>query len=153
LILISWWLYSEERPKLLRQRGEIENKKERKITTPLSAFELFMGANLSTHRSESVKLVSDFLRTLEILSFDLAAAEKAGEIEAELRKSGKPIDIRDTMIAGRILRGSLRRQTVPMRRLHTCKLIRLCLVRHPRWGETTFGKPQTLMWIHRYTKN
>ena len=100
MILILWWLYSEERPKLLRQRGEIESRKERKITTSLSAFELFMGANLSTHRSESVKLVSDFLRTLEILSFDLAAAEKAGEIEAELRKSGKPIGIRDTMIAG-----------------------------------------------------
>ncbi len=100
MILISWWLYSEERPKLLRKRGEIENRKERKTTTPISAFELFTGANLSTHQSENVKLVSDFLRTLEILSFDLAAAEKAGEIEAELRKSGKPIGIRDTMIAG-----------------------------------------------------
>jgi len=84
----------------VKKAEEIENRKERKTTTPISAFELFMGANLSTHQSENVKLVSDFLRTLEILSFDLASAEKAGEIEAELRKSGKPIGIRDTMIAG-----------------------------------------------------
>lgn len=88
----------------IKKAEEIESRGERKTTTPIGAFELFLGANLSKHRLQNIELVNDFLRNLEVLDFDLAAAERAGKIEAELRMSGKPIGIRDSMVAGIALR-------------------------------------------------
>jgi len=45
---------------------------------------------------EAVKL----LERLELIPFDLASSRKAGELTAELREKGQPIDYRDAMIAG-----------------------------------------------------
>lgn len=91
---------------LLRGDKEAEEKSAfldnvgiRKTTTPINAFELFIGAYLSAKNTENADLVRDLLLSLEILAFNLAACEKGGEFEAALRKRGEEIGIRDVMIA------------------------------------------------------
>jgi tRNA(fMet)-specific endonuclease VapC len=83
---------AEEKSTLLDRRGV------RKTTTPITAFELFIGAYLSKN-TENASLVRDLLLSLEILEFNLAACERGGEFEAALRKRGEAIGIRDVMIA------------------------------------------------------
>lgn len=88
----------------VKKAEELERRKERNTTTPISAFELYIGAYLSKKSQENLKLVTDFLENVDILNFDLLAAEIAGKIEAELERTGRPIGIRDSMVAGIALR-------------------------------------------------
>ncbi len=43
------------------------------------------------------------MNSVDLLAFDKSAAEKAGEIQAKLINSGKPIDLQDVLIAGIVL--------------------------------------------------
>ncbi len=60
--------------------------------------ELMKGAVLASFALE-VSKVEQLLCALVVLPFDEASAKIAGKIEAELEKSGKPIDIQDIQIA------------------------------------------------------
>lgn len=88
----------------VKKAEELERRKERNTTTPLNAFELYIGAHLSKKSQENLKLVTDFLENVDILNFDLLAAEIAGKIGAELERAGRPIGVRDSMVAGIALR-------------------------------------------------
>lgn len=81
---------------------EIEEKGERKTTTPISAAELLEGAYYV--QGKYLVAAKELLRSLEILEFDLEAADRAGEIGAELAKKGEQIGTADTMIAGIVKR-------------------------------------------------
>jgi len=64
----------------------------RTFTTTISVFELFL-------RRTNISQIENFIKDLEILSFDSMAARKASEIQKELKAKGKIIDIRDLFIA------------------------------------------------------
>ena len=91
---------------LLRGDEEAEEKSTtleirgiKKTTTPINAFELFIGAYLSSKREDNINLVKDLLQTIELLEFNMPSCERAGEYEATLRRRGEEIGIRDVMIA------------------------------------------------------
>jgi len=84
-----------------RERAEKMDEEEvRKATTPVNAFELFLGAYLSERRDANLTVTRELISNLELLEFDLRSCEKAGSIAAGLRSRGEPIGVRDSMIAG-----------------------------------------------------
>lgn len=73
-----------------------EKKLYARITT-VNSFELWFGAYLSPSKALS-SCTDDFLSQLEIVSFDYESSVEAGRTSANLRKSGKPIEIRDVFV-------------------------------------------------------
>jgi tRNA(fMet)-specific endonuclease VapC len=69
-------------------------------TSAVTAVELLCGA----HKSQSVRwnldTVEGLLARLDVLDFDMSAAEHTGEIRAALARIGTPIGPYDIMIAG-----------------------------------------------------
>jgi predicted nucleic acid-binding protein len=75
-------------------------------TTAITIFEIRSGlANMPAGRRQSTQL-AEFERMIEedlerrILSFDNAAAEQAAALMGRRRRAGRPVESRDTMIAG-----------------------------------------------------
>ncbi len=73
--------------------------------TSVTVFEARFGlASLTTGRRRSLELAFEKLleEDLEhrVLDFDRTAAESAAALAAQRRRAGRPIDIRDTLIAG-----------------------------------------------------
>jgi tRNA(fMet)-specific endonuclease VapC len=65
-------------------------------------------------QNQSTKRLNDFLTAVaseEVLIFDQAAAELAGQIEGELVRTGRPIGMADTMIAATALTQGLELST------------------------------------------
>lgn len=63
------------------------------------AYELQRGA-LAVPESKRAKLVTEFLRSVQIMSFDFSAASAAAAVSADLKAKGKPIGSGDELIAG-----------------------------------------------------
>lgn len=74
--------------------------------TSVTLFEARLGLALLPGGKRRTALVSAFARLLEedlenrVLDFDTRAAIEAAELAARRRRGGKPVDIRDTQIAG-----------------------------------------------------
>ena len=79
---------------------KMDEEDAKKSTTPVNAFELFLGAYLSERRKANLTVVRELLSNLELLEFDLRSCEEAGSIAAGLMTRGEPIGVRDSMIAG-----------------------------------------------------
>ncbi len=91
---------------LLRNRAGISEEADSlddPKTTAINAFELYYGARRSTIPEKAVLEVSNLLDSLDVLEFDHTAAQKAGDIHANLMNSRNPIDIMDVLIAGIVL--------------------------------------------------
>ncbi len=88
----------------VKRAEEIDSEGLRKTTTPINAFELYLGAHLSEKREENLELVRDLLLSMQLMEFDERGCDTAGAIAADLTKIGKPIGARDSMIAGIALR-------------------------------------------------
>ena len=72
----------------------------RKIKIPsVVLFELLYGAEKSQRRERNFANIQIFVSELEIVPFDIKAAEIAGTIRANLEKNGQPIGGYDLMIA------------------------------------------------------
>jgi tRNA(fMet)-specific endonuclease VapC len=67
-------------------------------TTVVNAFELFHGAYKSKESSANLAATRGLLGSLRILGLSLKAAERAGEVLAQVQKSGQQIEIRDLLI-------------------------------------------------------
>jgi predicted nucleic acid-binding protein len=67
--------------------------------TSITAFELLLGANLSSKREMRLIEVESLLDQHNILNFTRESAKKAAEKGAELREKGISIEIRDLFIA------------------------------------------------------
>ena len=74
-------------------------KKAEVLMTSITAFELLLGANLSSKREERTIEVESLLNQHEILAFTRDSAKKAAEKGAELRLKGALVDIRDLLNA------------------------------------------------------
>ena len=72
-------------------------------TTTINAFELYYGAGRSIKPKKGISEVGNLLRSIDVLEFNNPAAQKAGEIHAELMNSGNPVDIMDVLIAGIVI--------------------------------------------------
>lgn len=83
---------------------ELDLSRARKTTTPINAFELLLGAHLSQHSEENLRLVRELIGGLALLEFDSESCESAAAISSALRSAGESIGIQDTMIAGMALR-------------------------------------------------
>jgi predicted nucleic acid-binding protein len=74
--------------------------------TSVTLFESRSGLALLPQSKRRTALVSAFARLLDedlenrVLDFDGAAATEAAELAARRQRAGKPVDIRDTLIAG-----------------------------------------------------
>lgn len=62
--------------------------------------ELLYGAHKSQAVRRNLDVIEALLRRIEVLDFDLGAAEHAGQLRAELAVAGTPIGPYDIMIAG-----------------------------------------------------
>lgn len=87
-----------ERPHGLRARFNAESSSLCISTVVL--YELLYAAAKSVRPTESRKAVEAFAERLQVLEFDSDAALHAGEIRAELERSGNVIGGYDLLIAG-----------------------------------------------------
>ena len=62
--------------------------------------ELAYGAEKSAAVARNQAVVEGFLARLDVLDYDLAAADSTGQLRAELARAGTPIGPYDAMIAG-----------------------------------------------------
>ncbi|MHB1868496.1 MAG: type II toxin-antitoxin system VapC family toxin [Nitrososphaerales archaeon] len=97
----------------------------RNATTTVNAFEIFYGANHSLRKAENVQKVRALLQRLDVAPFTLQSSERAGEILADLARSGELIDYRDAMIAGIVVESGL--TLVTRNRKHFARIPKLKL--------------------------
>lgn len=88
----------KNRPEVVRQHFEAHDGEI--CVSSVTAMELLYGAHKSQAVRRNLDVIEALLARLEIMDFDLAAAEHAGQIRAELAVSGTPIRPFDVMIAG-----------------------------------------------------
>ena len=75
-------------------------------TTAVTVFEVHFGLALLAASRRRRQLEEAFTRAIQedldnrILPFDCGAAQAAGALAAKRRRMGRPVDIRDTLIAG-----------------------------------------------------
>lgn len=74
-------------------------------TTTVNVFEIRFGLKSMPADRRQALLIENFELILEqledrVAAFDLAAAHEAGELMAARLRRGRPVEIRDTMIAG-----------------------------------------------------
>lgn len=88
----------KNRPEAVRRQVEAHDGEI--CASSVTATELLYGAHKSQAPRRNLDVVEGLLARLDILDFDLAAAEHAGQIRAALASIGKPIGPFDVMIAG-----------------------------------------------------
>lgn len=88
----------KNKPEVVRQKFEAHDGEM--CASSVTAMELLYGAHKSQSVRRNLDAIEGLLAQLEILDFDLGAAEHAGQVRAELAASGSPIGPFDVMIAG-----------------------------------------------------
>ncbi len=77
---------------------ELENKDEL-ATTDINAFELYFGAYNSREKNRNLSSARGLLKTLTLLHTHEGSMEIAGRLLAKRKAKGRPIEIRDLLIA------------------------------------------------------
>ncbi len=77
-------------------------------TTSITLLEVRFGLRIMAAGKRRSLLMTAFAAVLEklghrVIPFDVAAAEQAGDLMASRHKTGQPVELRDTMIAGIVL--------------------------------------------------
>jgi tRNA(fMet)-specific endonuclease VapC len=88
----------KNRPDVVRLR--FEQHQGEMCTSCVTAMELLYGAHKSQAVRRNLDAVEGLLARIDVLDFDIGAAEHAGEIRANLAQLGTPIGPYDVMIAG-----------------------------------------------------
>ena len=76
----------------------LEMENERLATTAVNVFEILFGAEYSQNK-RNIKEAHRILSGLDIIAFDLEAAEEASKIQAQCIREGNRLPIRDLFIA------------------------------------------------------
>lgn len=100
-ILVSLLRGNEDAEKYIRL---LEGRGEVAYTTPVNAYELFLGGWKSERREENLREIASLLGDLDILDFDLEASFYTGKIASMLLDEGRIIGVEDAMVAGIALR-------------------------------------------------
>ena len=88
----------KNKPDVVRQRFEQHHGEM--CTSCVTAMELLYGAHKSQAVRRNLDAVEGLLARLDVLDFEISAAEHAGEIRATLARLGTPIGPYYTMIVG-----------------------------------------------------
>lgn len=77
-------------------------------TTAITVLEVRFGLQILPSGKRRAALMQAFATVLDkinhrVVPFDIAAAQQAGDLMATQRKKGRPVELRDTMIAGIVL--------------------------------------------------
>ncbi len=94
-------------PAAVEKARELKDTKSDLSTTSINAFEAYIGAIRSAN-PKRIATLEALLGELRILLLGKAEAETSASIMVDLMKSGKPIEMRDALIAGCMLRNSYR---------------------------------------------
>jgi tRNA(fMet)-specific endonuclease VapC len=78
---------------------ELEKNNYILATTTINIFELHHGAHKSQESEKNLQAINTLVSRLSILALTSKAAQKAGNIYAQLEQQGQPIGLRDTFIA------------------------------------------------------
>ena len=89
--------------KVKEKTDELDIKFVVKAISSVTIMELWRGAMQSIHQEKEKKKIEELLQSLIIYPFGEMEAKKSGEIEADLIRKGKIIDLEDVMIAGTAL--------------------------------------------------
>ncbi|MBN2335748.1 PIN domain-containing protein [Candidatus Bathyarchaeota archaeon] len=87
-------------PEAVGKADELDMRGVKTTITPITAFELFMGAYRSEQREANLSQVLELVSGIPLLEYDVWAAEKAAKLASTLDSRGETIGIRDSMIAG-----------------------------------------------------
>ena len=87
-----------KKPESVRQRLE-QVALSSIFVSSISAFELDSGARRGSRAQENLDRLARFFSAVQVLAFDLAAAQIAGSISQTLRERGTPIGSMDLLIA------------------------------------------------------
>ena len=80
--------------------GRLESGGIETSTTPVNAYELFVGAWRSARSESNLREAASLLSDLMILQYDVDAAFHIAKIHSSLSKRGESIGIEDEFIAG-----------------------------------------------------
>jgi len=94
-------------PEAVQKARELREASSNLSTTSINAFELYLGAMRSADAKKTARLDA-LLRDLRILLLGRNEAEEAASVLVELMRKGKPIEMRDAMIAGCMLTNAYR---------------------------------------------
>ena len=89
-------------PDALDASEDLPGKRE-VSTTPINAFEILFGAYRSRRSEENVKAVAALLSNIELLEFNLDAANIAAQTYSALMAEEHGIGVEDTLTAGIVL--------------------------------------------------
>ena len=82
---------------------ELRKNHARLKTTSINVGELYRGALLSSKVAENVRLIEDFVKLIEVLSFTNDDAFVFGQLSAELQMNGNKIGDMDEVIASMVI--------------------------------------------------
>jgi len=68
--------------------------------TTISAFKLFLGAELSAKRENNLKTIQNLVQQFPVLPLSIKSSYLAGKIYSNLQKQGKMIGLNDIYITG-----------------------------------------------------
>lgn len=88
----------KNRPEEVRRQFEAHDGEM--CVSSITAMELLYGAHKSQSVRRNLDVVEGLLARIDVLDFDVTAAEHAGQIRADLASSGRPIGPFDVLIAG-----------------------------------------------------
>jgi tRNA(fMet)-specific endonuclease VapC len=96
------------RPPVVRDHARIaRDRGERLAISSISLFELWFGVSKSVRAEENSERLADFMSPLNVVPFDEEDAYRAGQIRAELERSGLPIGAYDYLIAAQAVQKDL----------------------------------------------
>ncbi|WP_342067085.1 type II toxin-antitoxin system tRNA(fMet)-specific endonuclease VapC [Achromobacter kerstersii] len=88
----------KNKPDVVRQA--FNQRHAQLCVSAITSMELAYGAEKSAAVARNQAVVEGFLARLDVLDYDLAAADSTGQLRAELARAGTPIGPYDAMIAG-----------------------------------------------------
>ena len=89
------------RPAQVREKFEAISLSQIAISS-ITLFELDAGARKSQKSKENLQRLEQFVKFINVLSFDSIAAQTAGRFRTLLRSQGTPIGDMDTLIAAHV---------------------------------------------------
>ena len=93
--------------------------------TTISAFELFLGAELSDKQKNNLLSIQNLVQQFPVLPLSIKSAYLAGKIYSNLQKQGKMIELNDIYMAGIVLEHDAELATDNIRHFQQIKELRI----------------------------
>jgi predicted nucleic acid-binding protein len=94
-------------PEAVEKARELKEAGSELSTTSINAFELYIGV-IRSQDPKKIARLDALLKDLRILLLGRSEAEEAASVLVEFMRKGRPIEMRDALIAGCMLRNAYR---------------------------------------------